>query len=299
MTQQAVRAANPVVVEVPERFDFAWAVGFLGPRAVSSIERIAAGEYRRSLRVDGRAVTLAITLRDTPAPALLVRSSPALAPEELQAIVRRMFDLTADVEAFRSLAAGDEILAPLVARQPHIRLPQYGDPFEALIRAILGQQVSVAAAATMADRLVRLVAAPAPALDGDAFLAFPSPQILAATPMDALRGIGLTRAKSESVLAAAVAATEMELESLRGMSPEDADARLTSIRGVGPWTAAYLRMRAFGDRDAFPVSDLGIIKAMRREGIERPAEVLERAERWRPWRAYAALHLWESLGAKV
>jgi 3-methyladenine DNA glycosylase/8-oxoguanine DNA glycosylase len=212
--------------------------------------------------------------------------------------VQRIFDLTADVDAFQRLAAGDEILGPLVARQPHIRLPQLADRFEALIRAILGQQVSVAAAATMTERVVRLLAVPATELDGEPFLAFPTPDALAATRPDALRGIGLTRAKTESVLAAAsAAATTLELDALPGLAPEEADARLVGVRGIGPWTAAYLRMRAFGDRDAFPASDLGIIKAMRAFGITRPADVLARAEAWRPWRAYAALHLWESLRA--
>ncbi|MFL5574611.1 MAG: DNA-3-methyladenine glycosylase family protein [Gemmatimonadaceae bacterium] len=288
-----------VRVPVPARFDFEWAVGFLSAREVRSIEQLSATGYARSVRVGGAPVALSIRFDagSRGAAALVVHASPSQPRGVLARLVTRMFDLDAEVDAFVALAARDPVLATLVARQPYIRLPQLVDPFEGLIRAILGQQVSVAAASTMADRLARLVGERAPALDGMHLLCFPSPESLAALGEGDLLGIGLTRAKAASIAAAARAVTGgLDLSALRGGAPDEVDALLTAVRGIGPWTAAYLRMRALGDRDAFPASDLGIVKAMRDLArTVRPAEIARLAERWRPWRAYAALHLWQSL----
>jgi 3-methyladenine DNA glycosylase/8-oxoguanine DNA glycosylase len=212
-----------------------------------------------------------------------------------------MLDLDADLAAFRTLAARDPVLGPLVARRPGLRLPQYVNPFEGTMRAILGQQVSLAAASTLAGRLVRRFGEPAPDLDGISLFVFPDPENLAAAGPAVLAEIGLTRVKSAALhgLAAAVADGTLDWDRLRHGPAEEAEAALCALPGIGPWTASYVRMRTLGDRDAFPASDLGVVKALERlspDG-ERPtpraAQAL--AESWRPFRAYATLHLWNAL----
>lgn len=289
----------------PPGFDFAWTLGFLAARTVSSLETVGDGEYRRSLRIGGRPVTLAFRFRPgrNGGGSLEVRSAPELPSAELRRIVDRMLDLDADVEAFHALAKRDPLLKGLVAARPWLRLPQYLDPFEGTLRAILGQQVSLAAASTMIDRLVRRVGEPAPDLPepgGSSFLVFPTPEAVAALGPEGLGALGLTRAKSKAVHGVAVAARDgrLDWERLRRAPAEEAEADLDALPGIGPWTASYIRMRTLGDRDAFPAADLGVIKALRALLPEPPTprQTLEIAERWRPWRGYATLHLWHSLG---
>lgn len=303
---------------LPPDFDLAWTLGFLAARTVPSMEAVAeGGEYRRSLRTGGRTVTLALR-RCGPLPgervreremgstaALEARTAPALPREEIRRLVTRMFDLDADLSGFRYLAAADPVLGGLVLRRPEIRLPQLLDPFEGMVRAIIGQQVSVAGAATTLDRLVRLLGEPAPPLDGSRFLTFPAPEAVASIrPEELAAGAGLTRAKTAALqtVAQAVLDGRIDWERLRTATAEESHAVLVALPGIGPWTASYVRMRTLGDRDAFPASDLGVIKALRvlapqGDRITVP-EITALGERWRPWRAYATLHLWNSLGDK-
>jgi len=280
---------------IPPDFDFAWALRFLAARTVPALEAIAGGEYRRSVRVDGRPLTLVV--REVPgARQLLVSSRPRVSPATLEGAVRRMFDLDVDLARFRRLVRTDSILAPVIRRRAGIRLPQLLDPFEGLTRAILGQQVSVAGASTLTDRLVRLFARPVPGARSTQFFAFPTPADVADAGADRLRGIGLTRVRAATLagVAAEIAGGALDLEQLRAVPAAEAQAALEALPGIGPWTASYVRMRALGDRDAFLGSDLGVIKAFAAAGIPR-AEIATVAERWRPWRGYATLYLWESL----
>lgn len=281
----------------PPDFDFDWTLGFLAARVVPSLENLENGEYRRSLRVDGRPVSLAVRVEPGE---LTVRSSPRVSPGELRRLVTRMFDLDVDLGAFHRLAAGDPLLSELVAARPWIRLPQYLDPFEGTMRAILGQQVSLAAASTMVDRLVRRVGDPAPEIGGARLLAFPRPESVAALGHPGLLSLGLTRAKAAALhgLAVAVLDGTVDWNWLRTAPAAEAEAALDALPGIGPWTASYVRMRTLGDRDAFPSSDLGVIKALRARLPEAatPDKAGALAESWRPWRAYATLHLWHSLG---
>ena len=290
-------AARPVRIPLPPGFDFSWVLGFLAARTVASLESVADGVYRRSVRLNGKPVTL--TLRESRGRgndgprAIVATSSPHLSRRALEAAITRMLDLDADVDRFRRLARRDPILGGIVRRRSGIRLPQLLDPFEGLTRAILGQQVSVAGASTMVDRLVRLVS---PSLLGDSLLAFPTAGEVADVGEERLRTIGLTRARAATMIGVAtrIADGALDLESLRGAPADHAQAALEALPGIGPWTASYVRMRALGDRDAFPAADLGVIKAMAAAGVERRA-IAEVAERWKPWRGYATLHLWASL----
>jgi 3-methyladenine DNA glycosylase/8-oxoguanine DNA glycosylase len=289
-------ATRPVRIQLPPRFDFGWALGFLAARTVPALESVDDGVYRRSVRLNGKPVTL--TLRESrggASRAILATSTPQLSPGELKAAVTRMLDLDADVDRFHRLARRDPILGSVVRRRTGIRLPQLLDPFEGLTRAILGQQVSVAGASTLVDRLVRLVSSP-PSHGSESFHAFPTAAEVADVGEDRLRTIGLTRARAATMIGVAsrIADGALDLEALRGAPAEHAQAALEELPGIGPWTASYVRMRALGDRDAFPAADLGVIKAMAAAGIERRA-IAEVAERWKPWRGYATLHLWASL----
>jgi len=287
-----------VRVGLPADVDVRWTLRYLVVRTVDSLERVQGPRYLRSVRLHGTGAHVLLDLEhDHVAHALVVRSRPALPSSQLIALVRRSFDLDTDLAPFRAMAGRDALLQPLLAARPFLRLPQLLDPFEGMIRAVLGQQVSVVGASTMTDRLVRAFGTALPAVDGEPTLfGFPSPQRLADAGADALRTIGLTNAKAATLhtVSEAVATGHVDLEALRGAPTEQAEATLVALPGIGPWTAHYVRMRALGDRDAFPAADLGVLKAMAVADVPR-RDIVTRAEAWRPWRAYATLHLWESL----
>ena len=295
-------AAGELRIALPSGFDFPWVLGFLAARTVPSLEAVKAEEYHRSVRLGAKPVVL--TLRAEPAgrgrrsrgSALVVSSRPRLEPDVIATAVTRMLDLEADLAAFRRVARRDPVLGSIVRRRSGIRLPQLLDPFEGLTRAILGQQVSVAGASTMTDRLVRLFARPVPGARRAGFLALPAPSDVADAGAGLLQAIGLTRARAATLATAArrVADGTLPLDRLRDLPSDEAQAALTDLPGIGPWTASYVRMRVLGDRDAFPAADLGVIKALEAAGVARRA-IMDVAERWRPWRGYATLHLWSSL----
>ena len=290
-----------VRIPLPVDVDVRWTLRYLVVRTVDSLERVDGANYLRSVRNHATGAHVLLDLQhDAPNNSILARTRPALPVDEIRAMVERSFDLTADLAAFAKLAKKDVLLRPLLKARPFLRLPQLLDPFEGMIRAILGQQVSVVGASTMTDRLVRAFGTTLAAVDGQLPLfGFPSPATLAAAGADTLRTIGLTNAKAATLhgVSQAVATGSIDLDALRGAPTEQAEATLIALPGIGPWTAHYVRMRALGDRDAFPAADLGVLKAMAAAGIHT-RDIIARAEAWRPWRAYATLHLWESLGKR-
>jgi len=255
---------------------------------------------------DPQPVAISIEYQRRSVARFLARSAPDVPAAKLRGAVVRMFDLDADLSEFGEIAGRDPILRPVVGKAwSELRLLQLLDPFEALIRAILGQQVSVAAARTLTDRLVKLVATPAPRLrSGDIIplarprFAFPRPEAVAELGKARLRTIGLTGAKAAALHAAGatVASGQIDFGELRRSAPEETDRALRSLPGVGAWTAAYVRLRGLGDRDAFPAADLGLVRALEALGVAR-SQMLATAEQWRPWRGYATLHLWKFLRA--
>lgn len=297
-----IRAA--VILPAPEPFDATWLEGFLGVRAISGLEAFVEGEYVRSLR--GRNAVLGVrfpTSEGAPRE-IQVRTAGDLSRRDLAPLLTRLFDLDAPLEELEALAARDAKLRKIVSRRRGLRLPVYDDPWEAFARAILGQQVSVAAARTIGGRLVARFGAPASRLSGlpaDLDLRFfPEPSAVAAAGGEGLRSLGLTGAKAATLAraAAAVADGEIDFAALRQGEPEVAIRALCALPGIGPWTASYVALRGLGCRDAFPAGDLGVRKALAGNDGKLPSEreVLARAESWRPWRGYAVLHLWESLG---
>jgi AraC family transcriptional regulator of adaptative response / DNA-3-methyladenine glycosylase II len=227
------------------------------------------------------------------------RSRSATSPRtvelfSLAARVRRLFDLDADPGAIAAHLGRDPRLRPHL--RPGLRVPGAWDGFELAVRAVLGQQVSVAGATTLAGRLVARFGEPLADGEGTLTHLFPSPCALAAGDVSA---IGLPRARAEAIraLAAAVSGGALELGGARELPATL--ATLGALPGFGPWTAAYVAMRAARDPDAFPAGDLGLRKALA-DGGELPSAraVSAAAERWRPWRAYAAMALWTSKGGE-
>ena len=288
-----------------EPFDGRSLLRFLAARAIAGVEEVAQGRYARTIRVTGGSGVVELmpppacggeegraapTAQASGAQVLLrVRLTSLRGIGQVVSRCRQLFDLDADPQAIAAALAADEALAPLVAAHPGLRVPGAYDGFELAARAVIGQQVSVPAASTLTGRLAarhgtRLDGTAGPA--GPLSVLFPRPADLATAD---LAGLGLTTARQATLraLAAACAAGRLNLDP--GTDPEETAARLAELPGVGPWTVAYILMRT-GDPDAFPGSDLGLRRAMERLGIE-PG----RADRWRPWRAYAALHLWAAL----
>jgi AraC family transcriptional regulator of adaptative response / DNA-3-methyladenine glycosylase II len=203
-----------------------------------------------------------------------------------------MFDLDADLAAVNAHLAGDPVLAPWVAARPAVRMPGGWDGFEVAMRAVIGQQVSIAAARRLNGRLAERCGAGLPGAAGDGpHRLFPTPeQVLAAD----LSAMGMPGARIATLKAVAEAALADPGLFERGATVEETVARLRAIKGIGEWTANYIAMRACREVDAFPAGDVGLLRGMADAAGQRPrpAELLARAASWRPWRAYAAQHIW-------
>jgi AraC family transcriptional regulator of adaptative response / DNA-3-methyladenine glycosylase II len=283
-------------LRLPYRSPFDWegVVEFLQTRAIPGVEAVDRTRYRRSVALDG--VEGVIEVRPAPGQShLSLRLGSALGPQLIRVVerVRAIFDLGADPHEIASQLAGSPELAPLVARHPGVRVPGAWDGWELAVRAILGQQVSVRGATTLAGRLVQAHGRPLRqgALDSVSRL-FPSAEALSRVD---LTGIGLTQTRALAIqaLARAVSAGEVALDGSVGL--EQTLKRLMELPGVGPWTAGYIAMRALREPDAFPDSDLGLRRAASAgRRLLSARELQERAETWRPWRAYAAMLLWQS-----
>jgi AraC family transcriptional regulator of adaptative response / DNA-3-methyladenine glycosylase II len=289
-TSRAASADGALELRLPARppFDAAALLAFFGARTIPGVEALHEQVYRRTFALDGEPAVLEVrALPDGVLLRLPARAAAAL-PRVLGR-VSRMFDLDADVSVIHEHLSRDPRLRRALAGR-FVRVPGAFDAFEAGVRALLGQQVSVAAARTLAGRLVAACGAPLATAQGSLTHVFPTPAAVAAAPLEKL---GLTRARAASLrgFAHAVASGALDLGAFRDL--DDAVTRLTALAGIGDWTAQYLAMRALGEPDAFPAGDLGVRQALARAGrMPSEHETRERAERWRPWRAYAVLALW-------
>jgi AraC family transcriptional regulator, regulatory protein of adaptative response / DNA-3-methyladenine glycosylase II len=271
-------------------FDWDSLLRFFSNRLFAGVEMIEDGRYVRTVRIERHEGWIAVEHRPTLL-ALEVELSTSLLPVLMQVLarVRRMFDLEANPDQIANH------LGSLAKAHPGLRVPGAFDGFEMVIRAILGQQISVKAATTFAGRLAKRFGQPLSAPHGSLTHTAPTAdQVALATESDLIE-MGFTRARSQSILtmAKAVAAKFVSLDV--AVSIEETLRRLKELPGIGDWTAQYFAMRVLAWPDAFPHSDLGIIKALK---IKNPREILEIAEKWRPWRSYAAMHLWKSLENK-
>jgi AraC family transcriptional regulator of adaptative response / DNA-3-methyladenine glycosylase II len=305
-------AAAPLVLRLPRRAPFAGAalLAFLAARTVPGLERSGAGTYVRTLALPhGPGVCV---LRDgAGAVDCTLRLADLRDLSAAVARVRRLLDLDADPVAVDAHLGADPALAPLVAAVPGRRVPGAVDGFELAVRAVVGQQVSVAAARTVVGRIVLAVGAPLPdgldlRADGAGsdegssgvdvpLRAFPTPAAVAALPDEAL---AMPRARANALRGLAAAVADGTLDLGGGADREETRARLLALPGIGPWTATYVAMRALGDPDGLPATDLGVRQGAAALGLPADARALaERARPWAPWRSYAAQHLWAAAAA--
>ena len=273
-------------------YDWAAALSFLERRAVEHVEEVAGGVYRRTVRCAGYAGILEVT-HDSAAEELVVavHGLPGALVEDATARVRHMFDLDADLDAIGAHLSNDPSMSLLVAARPHLRVMRGWDGFEVAARSIIGQQVSVGRARHLNGVLVTRAGRDGPRVGERGGRLFPTPREV----LDAdLEGMGMPGARIATLRAMATAAIEDPRLFDRSQTVEDTVTRLRAIRGVGDWTAHYIAMRACGEPDAFPASDIGLLRGgADREGRRpTPADLLLRARAWRPWRAYAAHQLW-------
>jgi len=285
-------------------FDWEALLAFLDLRAIPGVEQVdlEAGTYTRTIAL-GDAVGW-LEARHDPARGKLVAnvhlSDPAPAIRVAERL-GRLFDLGCEPDAIESHLENDPLLRGVLRKRPGLRLPGAFCGFELAVRVVLGQQVSVRGASTIAGRLVAAHGEPiddeglAVRLGGRTPRAFPKPEVLASAD---LTGIGMPGARGRAVCALARAVVDGRLDLEGGADPAEARAALEALPGLGPWTASVIAMRALGEPDAFPESDLGLLRAAAGSG-ERltPAALRKRAESWRPWRAYAAIALWGSESA--
>ncbi len=266
-------------------------LGYLAARAITGVEHVSKRTYRRTIQVDGDPGAIEVTIGG-PQHLLLTAHLPhwgGLIHVVQQ--VRRLCNLDADIEAANQSLSLDPLIGAAVRERPGLRVPGVWDPFEIGVRAIIGQQVSVAGAGTITGRLVARIGAPVQGLAqfGITHL-FPTPDQLANAD---LTGIGLTTSRISAIHHFAVAVRDGSVRLDRSLPLEAQVASVTAVAGLGPWTAHYLALR-MGEPDAFPAGDLGLRRAI--EALSgatvTPAEVGVIAERWRPWRAQAAVHLW-------
>jgi AraC family transcriptional regulator, regulatory protein of adaptative response / DNA-3-methyladenine glycosylase II len=266
---------------------------FLRRRAIPGIEVVTKDRYARSVQLDGVQGTVAVEPASRNALRAVVRFPKLSTLPTLIARLRHVFDVAADPLPIAAHLAKDPTLAPLVKARPGLRVPGAWDGFELAIRAVLGQQITVSAAARLAGRLVAGYGERLAEPTGDLTHVFPKPQSLAAADLTSL-GMPRSRAATLSAVATAAIADPPLFDATSSL--EDAVRRLRSIPGVGEWTAQYIALRQLREPDAFPAADLGLKRAMAsHEGRgASSSELLDRANGWRPWRAYAAQHLWTS-----
>jgi AraC family transcriptional regulator of adaptative response / DNA-3-methyladenine glycosylase II len=263
-------------------------LGYFGARAIPGVEHVSGDVYRRTIVIDG--VPGVLELYPGADEQLLLRAHLPRWRELIHIVqrARRIASLDLELDEAARQLGDDPVVGGLVRGRPGIRIPGTWDGFELGVRAIVGQQVTVTAANTIAGRLVARLGTPVAGLRPFGLThTFPSPEALAGAD---LSGLGLTQARTRAIrsFAEAVAAGEIRLD--RSVSLDRLVASITAIEGLGPWTAHYLALR-IGERDACPITDLGLRRVL--EGhVQAPVGLGELADRWRPWRALAVTHLW-------
>jgi AraC family transcriptional regulator, regulatory protein of adaptative response / DNA-3-methyladenine glycosylase II len=272
-------------------FDWERLLAFLRSRAIPGIDTADATSYTRTIRIGAHAGWFTVRHADAGRATVAVDVAESLVPVlmPLRAGVRRLLDLDAEPALVAEHFAGDVVLDPLVAQWPGLRLPGAVDGFEIAVRAVLGQQVSVAAARTLNGRLHAQYGEPIRAVAGLDRLPVAAETVASVPPAMLSRKIGIPLARARTLTALAQSVVCGDVTFAPTTDVPGALQALQRIRGIGPWTAEYIAMRAFHWPDAYPATDLGVRRAL------RGADPVRAAERWRPWRAYAVLYLWTSL----
>jgi AraC family transcriptional regulator of adaptative response / DNA-3-methyladenine glycosylase II len=275
-------------------FESASLLAFLQRRAIPGVEEVINGCYRRTVLLPrSKGVIELEPVMETNSVVLRLRLDDLSDLSILEQRCRSLFDLDAFPETIASVLLTDPLLAPLVKARPGLRVPGAIDGFELAMRAILGQQVSVAGARTLAARIVRAYGEPLAQPRGTLTHYFPAPQTLAQSDF---QGLGLTRSRIAALQALSQTVVDENLSIDPSADSEQTIARLLQIPGIGPWTTSYIAMRALRDPDAFPAADLGLRRAFEQLGQSSNTRNIEKhAASWRPYRAYGAQHLWANL----
>jgi AraC family transcriptional regulator of adaptative response / DNA-3-methyladenine glycosylase II len=286
-------AADALHFELSYRPPYDWAAvgAFLGARAVAGVEALQDGRYRRTVRVaqDGKEYLGWIEVAPSPKkPALRIAVSASLA--------RVLPPVLSRVKALMDLACNPtevaQALGPIAQARPGMRVPGAFDGFEVAVRAILGQQVTVAAARTVAGRFAAALGEPLATPFEALGTVFPDAARVAAAPAGRVARLGMPGARARTLLALARAVADGELVLMPNADIDATLERLRALPGVGEWTAQYIAMRALAWPDAYPHTDYGVMKAL---GTKDARRALAAGEAWRPWRSYAVMHLWNSL----
>lgn len=273
-------------------FDWRGMLRFLGARTLAGVERVAGDEYLRTVRLGDRQGWLRVT-HHPERRALVAELSRTLLPvlPALLGRLRHLFDLAARPDVIAAQLGGDPLLAGTVARNPGLRVPGAFDGFELAVRAILGQQVTVKGATTLAGRFTGAFGEPIVTPHGGLDRLSPTPRRIADASEEEVASLGIVRARARSIIAVAreVASGRLTIEA--GADPERTMAQLVALPGIGAWTAHYIAMRALRWPDAFPREDLVLRKVL---GGATPARAEELSRSWSPWRSYATLYLWSA-----
>ena len=267
-------------------FDWDSLLAFAARRASRGVEAVAGRRYVRTLALDGRQGWVAVELGV--GTSLRAEWSDSLEPvrDALLARIRTAFDLDAPIADIESH------LGALAAPHPGLRVPGAFDGFELAVRAILGQQVSVKGASTLAGRFAAAFGGAVDTPFAELTHVAPAAERVAAATVEQVAALGITTARSKSILALAAEMASGRLVLEPGGDVERTMRQLVALPGIGDWTAHYVAMRALRWAAGFPAADLGVLRAMTEE---TPRRAVARAEAWRPWRAYAVMHLWSSL----
>jgi AraC family transcriptional regulator of adaptative response / DNA-3-methyladenine glycosylase II len=296
-TQQMANKSTFITLKLGYRPPLAWMVlaRFLTARSSPNIERLENNRYLRTIRIGQHRGWIA-AFPDERQHLLCVEVSPDLLPVlmQLRARLRHLFDLDANPAIVEAYLSADKNLAAHIRKMPGLRIPGTLDGFEVALRAVLGQQISVKAATTIfgrfADYFGEQIKTPFDGLDRLP----PTAEDIANAKLQSIIDRGLTQKRATTVQALARAVADKKLILQPAINQEEMAEKLAAIPGIGPWTTQYIAMRALADPDAFPHSDLALLKAFQ---LKRPAELLRIAENWQPWRAYAAMHIWNSMAA--
>ena len=288
--KESAGPADALHFELSYRPPYDWDAvsGFLAARAIAGVESVEEGVYRRAVRIesDGKPLRGWIEIEPSKKKAALrvaVSASLAKAVPPVLSRVKALMDLSCNpVEVARALGK-------LAEQRPGLRVPGAFDGFEVAVRAIVGQQVSVAAARTVAGRLAAAFGDPVETPFASVSRIFPTAERVARLPYGQIARLGMPGARAKTIIGIARAIADGKLDLMPNAGIDATLEKLRALPGIGEWTAQYLAMRALAWPDAFPHTDLGVMRAL---GEKNPRRVLELGEAWRPWRAYAVIHLW-------
>jgi AraC family transcriptional regulator of adaptative response / DNA-3-methyladenine glycosylase II len=293
MNDAAPATSDALHFELSYRPPYDWPAlsGFLAARAIAGVEAVEGGVYRRTVRVLVNGKPKSGWIEVAPS-----KKKPALRVTVSASLAKALPPVLSRVKALMDLACNptevSQALGALARRRPGLRVPGAFDGFEVAVRAILGQQVTVAAARTVAGRFAAAFGDPLETSFASINRIFPSADRISGLPYGQIARLGMPGARARGVLALARAVTEGGLVLMPNADIEATLEKLRALPGVGEWTAQYIAMRALAWPDAFAHTDLGVMKAL---GESDPKRVLAAGEAWRPWRAYAVMHLWQSL----